>query len=633
MIRSTLTAVIVALFAVDATAEVTRVDVRRADVGMSGYEKIVGTIYFAIDPKDPGNQVIVGLDKAPRNSAGLVEFSADLYILQPRDATRSNGVALVDVVNRGRKMTLTGYSRGGTLDPATEADLGDGFLTRQGYTLVWVGWQFDVRRGNNLMGIDVPRAAGVTVTARAEFTANDRNPDVTVADLVGYPVMGDGSDASLTVRDGPFGEPQDIPRARFQLKGSVVSMPGGFEPGRTYQISYRTQNPAIAGVGLAAFRDTASWLKHNPSAPSHPRYSIAFGSSQSGRFLRTFLYQGFNTDERGRQVFDGVIAHIAGGARLSLNEEAATPNSLGMYSATMFPFADEAQRDPVTGKKDGLLDKARARGHAPKVFYTNSSVEYWGGGRAAALIHTVLQPTRLDEKLPKNVRTYLFAGTQHSPGQFPPRKSAAQQQPENPVQYWWSMRALLVAMTRWVKDDVDPPPSRYPQNTPPGDLPSTMLSALVFGDPRGNELFPKIPGVQSPHIVTPGRDRGRELPLLVSRVDQDGNEVAGIRLPDVSVPLATYTGWNFRSPEVGGTKELVALAGSAIPFAATKAKRTASGDPRPSVEERYTSKDDYLRRVKEAADKLVKERYLLADDLDATVARAGEMWDFVVQAR
>lgn len=623
MIRSTLTAVIVALFAVEATAEVTRVDVaRRADVGASGYEKIIGTIHFAIDPKDPGNQVIVGLDKAPRNASGKVEFAADFYILQPRDASRGNGVALVDVVNRGRKMTLNGYSRGGTLDPGTEADLGDGFLTRLGYTLVWVGWQFDVQRGNNLMGIDVPRAAGVTVTARAEFTPNDSNPDVTVADLVGYPVMGDGSDASLTVRDGPFGEPQEIPRARFQLKGSVVSMPGGFEAGRTYQISYRTENPAIAGVGLAAFRDTASWLKHDSSAPSHPRYSIAFGSSQSGRFLRTFLYHGFNTDERGRHVFDGVVAHIAGGARLSINEAGATPNSLGMYSATMFPFADAALRDPASGKTDGLLEKARARGHAPKVFYTNSSVEYWGGGRSAGLVHSTLDG-RANQPLPDNVRAYLFAGTQHSPGQFPSRTGAAQQQADNPVQYWWPMRALLVSMTQWVTSGTMPPPSQHPEFKAEG---STIV--------KGSDVkFPAIPGVQSPRIVIPGRDGGHTLPLLVSQVDADGNELGGIRLPDVSVPLATYTGWNFRSAAVGGSQELVALAGSSIPFAATKANRTASGDPRLSVEERYTSKEEYLRRVREAADKLVKGRYVLADDVNPIVARAGEMWDHVVGSR
>jgi hypothetical protein len=621
MIRSTLTAAIVALFAVEAAAEVTRVDIaRRAEVGASGYEKIVGTIHFAIDPKDPANQVIVGLDKARPGASGRVEFSADLYILQPRDAARSNGVALVDVVNRGRKMTLNGYSRGGTLDPATEADLGDGFLTRLGYTLVWVGWQFDVRRGNNLMGIDAPRAAGVTATVRAEFTPNDKNPDVTVTDLVGYPVMGDGSDASLTVRDGPFGEPQDIPRARFQLKGSVVSMPGGFEPGRTYQISYRTQNPAIAGIGLAAFRDTTSWLRHDPAAPSHPRYTIAFGSSQSGRFLRTFLYHGFNTDERGRQVFDGVIAHIAGGARLSINEGTATPNSLGMYSATFFPFADAALRDPATGKTDGLLEKARAKGHAPKIFYTNSSVEYWGGGRAAALIHST-PDGRANQPLPDNVRAYLFAGTQHSPGQVPPRKGGAQQQADNPVQYWWPMRALLGAMTQWVTSGTLPPASQHPQFKASG---ATIAKASDLP-------FPAIPGVQSPRIVAPGRDGGHTLPLLVSQVDADGNELAGIRLPDVSVPLATYTGWNFRSPAVGGTKELVALAGSAIPFAATRAKRTASGDPRLSVEERYASKDEYLRRVREAADKLVKERYVLAEDVQPIVAQAGQMWDFVVK--
>ena len=622
MIRSTLTAALVVLFAVDAVAEVTRVDVRRADVGMSGYEKVVGTLHFAIDPKKPDNQVIVGLDKAPRNAAGLVEFSADLYILQPRDASKANGVALIDVVNRGRKMTLNSFNRGGTLDPATEADLGDGFLTRHGYTLVWVGWQFDVARGNNLMGIDAPRAVGVTSTVRAEFTPNDRNANATVADLAGYPIMGDGSDASLTVRDGPFGQPQDIPKGRFHLKGTVVSMEGGFEPGRTYQLSYRTQNPAIAGIGLAAFRDTASWLKHESSAPSHQRYTISLGYSQSGRVLRTFLYQGFNTDERGRQVFDGVIAHIAGGARLSINEAGATPNSLGMYSATLFPFADAALNNPATGKPDGLLEKARARGHAPKVFYTNSSVEYWGGGRAAALVHTT-PDGRSNLKMPDNVRAYLFAGTQHSPGQFPPRKGAAQQQADNPVQYWWPMRALLVSMTEWVKSGTLPPPSQHPQFKDQG---ATIATASELA-------FPAIPGVQSPRIVPPGKDGSRTLPLLVSQVDADGNELAGIRLPDVSVPLATYTGWNFRSSEVGGTKELVALAGAAIPFPATKAKRLASSDPRPSVEERYASKDDYLRRVREAAVKLLKERYLLAEDVDPIVARGAEMWDWIVGSR
>jgi hypothetical protein len=624
MIRRALAAVLLTLAALPVDAEVTRVDVhQRADVGASGYEKIVGIVHFALDPRDEGNQAIVNLHRAPRSASGKVEFSADLYILRPRDGTRSNGVALVDVVNRGRKLTLSNFSRGGTLDPATEADLGDGFLTKEGYTLVWVGWQFDVQRRNNLMGVEVPRATGVSATVRAEFTPNDRNPEATVTDLAGYtPAEADAADATLTVRDGPFGERQSLRRGRFRVTGTTVTLEGGFEPGRTYELSYRAADLPIAGVGLAAFRDTASWIKYSPAAPARARHAIAFGSSQSGRFLRTFLYQGFNTDEQGRQVFDGVMAHIAGGARLSINEPSAVPNSLGMYSATFFPYADSPTRNPIDGKTDGLLEKARARGHAPKIFYTNSSVEYWGGGRAAALVHSTADG-RGNLTLPDNVRAYLFAGTQHSPGQFPPRRSTAQQQSDNPVQYWWPMRALLVAMTRWVTDGVVPPPSQHPKF-------DEDRKTIV---PASEIRFPSIPGVQSPRSVAPGRDHDRALPLLVSEVDADGNEVAGIRMPEVAVPLATYTGWNFRSAAVGGTTELVALAGSSIPFQPTRAARQAVGDPRRSVEERYKSKDDYLRQVRSAADALVKERYLLADDVDAVVARGGELWDFVTGSR
>jgi Alpha/beta hydrolase domain len=342
----------------------------------------------------------VDLDKAPKDADGRVVFSADLYILRPLPRTPSNGVALVDVVNRGRKMTLNGFNRGGSLDPATETDLGDGFLMRHGFTLVWVGWQFDVRREDSLMGIDVP---GIPATApvRAVFTPNDRSPDVTIADLAGYSPV-DGS-ASLTVRDGPYGPVRDVPRDRWRLAGSVVSMPGGFEPGRTYEIVVRTTKAPLAGLGLVALRDVGSWLKHPPAAAAPVRHAIAFGSSQSGRFLRTFMYRGFSADEKDRLVYDGVMAHIAGAGKLSLNDRGATPNALSMFDGTAFPYADKSLRDPISGRTDGLLENDRARRHQPKVFYTNSAVEYWGGGRSAALLHTT-PDGKADLELPANVR-------------------------------------------------------------------------------------------------------------------------------------------------------------------------------------------------------------------------------------
>jgi hypothetical protein len=348
--------------------------------------------------------------------------------------------------------------------------------------------------------------------------------------------------------------------------------------------------------------------------------------------LRTLLYQGFNTDERGRQVFDGVIAHLAGAARLSVNEEGATPNSLGLSSTPTFPFTDTVQKDLVTGKKDGLLENARARGHAPKVFYTNSSAEYWSVGRAAAFIHTLSDPSGFDEKLPANVRVYLFAGTQHSPGAFPPQKGTAQQQLENPVEYRWSMRALLVAMTRWVKDAGGPPTSRYPRSGFMGEMQDTMANTNFISILR---VFPRVPDALAPDTVMPGRNRFREYtPLQVSDVDRtDGNELAGIRLPDVEVPLATYTGWNFRTPEVGAPNELAPLTGSMLPFAATEAQRIRNHDPRVSLEELYKSKDDYLQKIRKAAGDLVKDRYLLADDVAPIVERAAETWDWVVSAQ
>jgi alpha/beta hydrolase family protein len=619
-----------------AHAEVTRVEIaKRADVGSSGYEKIVGTIYFAVDPKAPRNHVVVDLDKAPVNGQGLVEFSSDLYILRPK-ATPGNGAALVDILNRGNKVVLNGFNRGGSPDPETEADLGDRFLMRFGYTIVWVGWEFDVASRPNAMRVHVPvatdRGAPITGVVQATFTPNSAATEMAVTDLAFYDAIDPaGSDSQLTVRSSLLGgHAETIPRGEWRVSGHTITLDRGFVPGNTYEVRYRAANPPVAGLGFVAIRDTTAWLKHQPDALATVRYAYGYGSSQSGRFLRSFLYEGFNTDEHERQVFDGVIAHIAGAARIDLNARWSKPTSLAVHTATSFPFADASLRDPITGAPDGALDNPRIAGHAPKVFYTNTAVEYWGTGRAAALIHTTPSGTD-DVTLPDNVRVYFIAGTQHSPSRFPSSVNNGQQ-PDNPVDYWWTMRALLLAMNKWVKEGAAPPLSQYPRLSD-----GTLVVAA-------STKWPAIPSVASPRsltagpraanaLMTGGGGAGAPLPLLVPQVDADGNERAGVRLPDVAVPLATYTGWNFRNPAIGAPTELVSLLGSAIPFPATRAKGEAAHDPRRSIEERYTSKAEYLKQVEQAADALVKAGYLLIDDEPKILQRAEDTWDEIASSR
>lgn len=599
-----------------ALADVTRFEVTsRAPVGRSGYEKIIGIAHFAVDPRAKGNAVIADIDKAPVNAAGRVEFSSDVYILRPLDDARSNGVALVDVLNRGRKIVLTGFNRGGASDPATDADLGDGFLMHRGFTVVWVGWEFDIRRARGGeaergagMAIQIPSARGVSDVVRGSFTPNDEGPQA-VGDLAGYrPVDDQAMDTTLTVRDGEFGAKTVVARQRFTVRANVVTLDGGFEKGRTYELTYRPTEWPVSGLGLAAYRDFASWLKHAPDSVARAQSLIGFGSSQSGRFLRTFFYDGFNADEQGRQVLDGAMVHIAGAARLSLNVRGAQPTALSMYSTTQFPYATSAERDPLSRRTDGLLDNQRARATAPKVMFTNTAVEYWGGGRAAALIHTTPDGRR-DLTLPANVRAYFLTGAQHGPAPFPVPAGGLGQQPANPLEYWWTMRALLVAMTDWVVKGTEPPPSQVPRLADGTLVPIAKLK------------WPAIPGVQSPARVQGPRFDGRDVPFLVPQVDADGNELSGIRTAEHRVPMATYTGWNFRNVSIGGTGQLVNLLGMAIPFAKTKADRAASADPRLSVEERYLSTAAYLSQASAVAAELVARRFLLAGDVAAAAAR------------
>jgi len=606
---------------------VLRVEVKeRKDIPEYGYEQVTGTAYFSVDPKDPHNASIADLDKAPKNKDGRVEFSADLVALWPKTGD-GNGVAIVDVVNRGTSVTMR-------LNRASGTNLaGDGFLLKRGFWMVAIGWEFDVAARNGAIRIQLPVAtdngAPITGLVRAPFTLDRRDVTHTLAEAAWYPPV-DDSDASatLTVSDGVTAKAVAIPRAEWSMKGGVVTMAKGFEAGRNYEVTYTAANPPVSGLGLIAIRDIASFAKYH--AQRRAKYAIGFGVSQTGRLLRTFLYQGLNTDEAGKPVFDGMMVHIAGGARLDVNRRWATPTGLGTYTATAFPFADAAQKDPVSGVTDGLLENPRARANQPKIFYTNTGVEYWGGGRSAALIHTTADGTK-DLTLPANVRTYFFAGSQHGPSAFPPPSGQGQQK-ANPTDYWWSMRALLVSMEKWVVDGKEPPASQYPKLSN-GTL--VKLPAVAF---------PAIPSVQSPKTLSAGfrapvalepgsAGAGAPLPFLVPQVDADGNEKAGIRLPDVAVPLATYTGWNFRNERIGGTQQLVSLLGSYIPLSQTKADRNGSHDPRPSIAERYASREEYMDRIAKAADALVKDGYLLAEDVQPIVKRAAEHWEYAHEGK
>lgn len=635
-LRTAVLAVILAFAqAALAVADVSRVEIAsRRDVsggrqfGAAGaYERLDGTLYFLVDPAYKGNRVIVDLDKAQRNAAGKIEMSTELVIFRPRDPKRGNGIALFDIVNRGSTAALRRFNLPTAGGDDSGDGIGDGFLLNRGYTIIQVGWEFDVRGGDDAVRMDPPRAAGMAGLVHATFVPPSPKP-FTVTDLSGYTPSDPASlENILTVREMSQGAPQRVPREKWSLSGNVVTVEGGFEPGRIYEVGYKAVDPPIAALGFAAVRDAASWVKYTPGTPVTARYTLAFGSSQTGRFLREFLYQGFNTDEHNRQVFDAVIPHTSGTGDLKLNRRWSIPTSLSNYTAMFFPFTDRKQRDPVTGAEEGILENPRTAAHQPKTIWTNTGTEYWQ--KAAALTHTT--PDGLtDLALPPNVRSYFLAGAQHGGrGRFPTTVTNGEQR-DNPTSYIWTLRALMVGMEKWLLEGVAPPPSRYPRWQD-----STLVRAA-------DVAFPALPGVTSPRkAMTESRGAnvflpkdggaGTPLPFVVPQVDRDGNEISGVRLPELVVPLATTSGWNFRKASTGGSHLMVPLLGSYIPFAATKAERERTSDPRLSIEERYQSRDHYLKLVREAAAPLVKDGYLLADDVPAIVQQASEHWDSLAQ--
>ena len=631
------------------------------------YLQLDGTAHFAIDPRHPGSRCIADVDLAPRDGDGRVRFAADLRILVPEDPRSGNRRLLFDVVNRGNRLALAMFNRvPRPITPSVPLDCGDGFLMRHGYTVVWCGWQHDVPAVDGLMRIHVPDAqtADVPVSGKllVSFQPNAPGQVQLLSDRAhrAYPSSNfEDPEAMLLVRGADDTPPQVIPRGQWSFAkiegGQVVPdaahiyLAAGFVPGKVYHVIYTTTGAPVIGLGLLTARDIVAFLRHSTAQQGNPcagtiERAYAFGASQSGRYLRQFLYLGLNEDEQERMVFDGLLVHIAGGKRGGdFNQRFGQPSaSLQPNMSNLFPFADTVQIDPVTGRADGLLDRLEARRQMPKIFFTNTSTEYWRGD--ASLIHTNVEGTN-DLAPSASVRIYHFAGTQHSSGTLPltdtnPVDGARGQQKFNSVDYTPLLRAALVRMDRWVTEEEAPPPSRYPRladgTAVPPEQPKRVFTALpAVGFPAHLPQVRRLDfgsaaecGIATtlPPVV------GKPYPHFVPAVDQDGNEASGVRLPDLTVPLATYTGWNLRHPQIGAPDQLMSLMGSTIPFPATRRDSEVLGDPRLSISERYLSKTEYRAQVRREAQRLVEDGHLLADDLELVVDQASRRYEILLEA-
>ena len=625
------------------------------------YERIVGRVYFSVSVTNPHNRRIVDLDKAANLKDGEVEFSSDFVAVRPKDASKGNGSLLQEVPNRGRARII-GIVDGGSWDLANDA--GDAWLLRNGYTVVSLGWQWDAVGQDALRFLaPVAKENGKTITGllRGDLMPSRIMDEIPLGHLIigeiggsEYPVAApDDSRNVLTVRASRSAPRTVIRRSDWQFAHTVdgklmasdrhIHLNGGFQPGKIYEYVYVVADPVVAGLSFAAVRDFASYAKHggDPVAPAARVYGE--GISQNGRFLRDFLYRGFNADEEGRIALDGILAHVAGAGRGSFNyrfaqpSRDAQPTSSVFFPTDIFPFTDQPEIDPVTEERGGLLDRATAERVVPKIFFSNTSYEYWG--RAAALIHITADGKR-DATISPDVRIYHFTGLQHFSGPFPPVKGKGDllgQQPQSPlpIRYFW--RAMITNLDAWVRNNTLPPESSYPK---------IAEETLV---PIEKYAFPAIPGVNIAHdanealridfgpnwrdgilSVQPPRV-GQPFPVLVPQVDTDGNERDGVRLPEISVPLGTYASWNLRDPSIGAPDQRVSFEASYLPFPKTAADREKTHDPRRSIAERYASREDYLERYRRALDELIKQRWIPEGDREVLLHRAEQEWDEAVK--
>jgi hypothetical protein len=635
------------------------------------YERIDAIAHYAVDPEHAANQGIVDLALVDRDGEGRVRFSGDMTLLMPQQADRGNRALIMHVPNRGGRQLsrLNLHPRSDTVSAAVEP--GDGFLFDHGWTVGWAGWQWDVPRTPDRVRIglaapQVPRAVRQP-DGRMQLRLQIPSPKASLA-LTDQHVGDHGNHslirsadvndpgATLLVRQGPYGDADVVPRENWRFAREADGGPveddghiwiaGGFEPGLTYDVLYTPLECPVVGAGLLATRDLTSYLRYDDSSPvaGAINHVIGEGQSQCGRFLRTYLHLGLNIDEAGRPAFDGVLAHIAGGRRGEFNNRHGQPSVQPTpLFGHLFPFADEPQTDPLTGQTGGLLDRQRQNGGLPKIFYTDTSSEYWRGD--ASLAHTDLASGG-DCELPGEVRRYLFSSTQHSAGEVPLTRGTTYDghgsADINIIDYRPLYRAALMNLLAWVADGAEPPANAYPRadaNTRRSRRQAIDALAAIPGlavpDPDVmTAIYPLDLGEHAERgIATPPVGVGpTPYPDWVSAVDGDGNETAGVRMPDIAVPVATHTGFNPRHPDIGGPGELLEYIGSTVPFAATSEDRAARNDPRPSLAERYVSREDYLAQVRQAALALVEQRYLLAQDIDVCLEIAAERYDACVAA-
>lgn len=626
----TVAAVGLLLTAAALDAQVTRIDVQVAEspaldgerFGQVGtYEFLRGTVYGEVDPADPRHADIVNLEHAPRNARGRVEYATTVEIYRPVDMDRWNRALYHTVPNRGR------------------AGAGDRVLLEMGFALVRVGWQGDIEPTATNIVPTLPmarRADGSPVTGPAleEFIFND---DASVSrGRLSYPAATlDPSAATLTVRRNlasPRETPADLRWGWVDEDEIRIERPSGYDGGAVYEFVYQAKDPIVMGLGFAAMRDAISFFRYEeadergtPNPLAHEGLAdvaLSFGSSQSGRYQRDMLYQGFNEDVEGRIVFDGIHPHIAGSRKTFTNYAFSQPGRWQkqhedhFYPGDQFPFTYATLTDPISGRTDGLQVRCARTDTCPKIIHTDGEAEVWQA--RSSLV--VTDPLGGHVELPDNVRVYVFSGTRHGGGGgvYTQPDRGYCEYPNSPMSLSESRAALTVALYEWVAHGTLPPDSRFPTVENGGLVPAEHLG------------FPEIPGVEYTASYNPLRLRdyttlppesGRAYTVLVGRVDADGNMVDGIRHPTLQAPLGTYTGWNMRREGFGEGGQC-AGSGSYFPFAETASERRDAGDPRPSLEERYASHRAYVDAVRRASDDLVKERLLLPADAEDIVRRA-----------